>query len=247
MDFRQLAQNGTGSRPHANPTPAPSPAPGNKNEDKPSQNGHSIPWWRILNVVMLVGIALLILTIAIVFNRGNGDNEDKLIDTTQYQAVFLSNGQVYFGHVTTLNDKYVQMKDIFYLTQNSATDASGKPTTDSSYTLVKLGCQQIHDPVDQMVINRGQVTFWENLQDNGQVVTKIKEFQKSNPKGPDCSQVSTQTQASSTGTQGNAQATPQSPSATGSGSSTTGAGTQGSSSGTGTGTSANGGASTNKQ
>ena len=149
---------------------------------------------QLLNLIILVGIAVLLASIALAFTRSDR-GEAKYVDNGKYQAVFLNNGQVYFGNIDSLNDKYVRMSNIYYLTQSG-------DTSSSNYSLVKLGCQQIHDPTDQMVINRDQVTFWENLQDNGKVVTSINQFKKQNPNGPDCSQVSNQTQASSSSTQG---------------------------------------------
>lgn len=151
-----------------------------------------------------------------------GQQEAKYVEKDKYQAVFLNNGQVYFGSIRELNNQYVRLGGIYYLTQG--TDASGK--TSSNYTLVKLGCQQIHYPQDQMLINRDQVTFWENLENDGQVVKSIKEFQKQNPKGPDCSQVSNQTQASdTTNTQGSSSTTNQTQTSTGSTPTGTGSGT----------------------
>jgi hypothetical protein len=37
-----------------------------------------------------------------------------------------------------------------------------------------------------MVINREQVLFWENLKDDGQVVTAIKKYLSENPDGQKC-------------------------------------------------------------
>ncbi len=157
-------------------------------------------WLRVLYIVLLFGAVIVIVGLTVMFSRGNTiAAESKYVDAKKSQAVFLNNGQVYFGKVVDLNSEYVRMSGIYYLTQN--TDSSGK--TSGNYTLVKLGCQQIHDPTDQMLINRSQVTFWENLNDDGQVAKSIAEFKKQNPNGPDCSQVSNQTQASDTsGTQG---------------------------------------------
>jgi hypothetical protein len=62
---------------------------------------------------------------------------------------------------------------------------------------VKLGCE-LHAPFDQMVINRDQVTFWENLQDDGQVAKAVATFKKENPNGQKCADTS-----NSTGTQQN--------------------------------------------
>ena len=182
-------------------------------------------------VGLLFALTILVVSvIGVIFFGGNND-QGKFVDNSKYQAVFLTNGQVYFGKLNDVSKDYFKLQDIYYLTQNTTTSSSGTTSSDGNYTLVKLGCQQIHDPYDQMVIERDQVSFWENLQDSGKVVTSINQFVKQNPKGPDCSQVSTQTQASSdTSTQ-------QSSSTTGTGTSTNGTSTTGSTStGTSTGT-----------
>jgi hypothetical protein len=193
MDFRQTVQ------PSANrPVAASAPVTPERKEDKISAKSgrHAPKWLNILSMVLLIGIVGLLVGITLIFTRSGNDNESKFVDSSKYQAVFLNNGQVYFGNIQDLNSSYVRMTNIYYLTQSSSTS--------SNYSLVKLGCQQIHDPIDQMVINRSQVTFWENLSSSGKVVSSIKQFQQQNPNGPNCSQVSSQTQASSSTTQGSA-------------------------------------------
>ncbi|MBP9761884.1 hypothetical protein KBD11_02330, partial [Candidatus Saccharibacteria bacterium] len=47
------------------------------------------------------------------------------------------------------------------------------------------------------------VTFWENLNKDGKVAKSIEDFKKKYPNGPDCSQVSNETQSTTnTNTQG---------------------------------------------
>jgi len=202
MDFRQTMQP-TGNR----PTPAPAPITPERKEERASKNskvtnGGAPQWLRVLSVILLVGIAVLLVGIIFAVNRSNNDNESKFVNTNDYQAVFLNNGQVYFGNIQDLTSSYVRMTNIYYLTQNSSSSSSSSSTS-NNYSLVKLGCQQIHDPLDEMIINRDQVTFWENLNSSGKVVSSIKQFIQQNPNGPDCSNVSSQTQASNTsGTQG---------------------------------------------
>jgi len=199
MDFRQITQPASGR-----PAPAsPSANVPERREDKRTEGmDKGRPGWlQVFNGILLVSIALLVGLVALAIMHVSSSNEGKFVDTSKYQAVFLNNGQVYFGNVTSLNNQYVRMANIYYLTQSTGSGTSSS-SSNSNYSLVKLGCQQIHDPYDAMVINRDQITFWENLQDNGKVVSSIKQFIKQNPNGPDCSQVSSQTQASNSNTQG---------------------------------------------
>lgn len=190
MDFRQTIQSN-----NSRPGPV-SSAPTASKEEKSTSKGNRAggpKWMRVLSVVLLAGVVVLLVGVIFAFSQGN-DNESKYVSSGDYQAVFLNNGQVYFGNIQQLNDNYLRMTNIYYLTQNSSGSSS---SSSNNYSLVKLGCQQIHDPLDEMIINRSQVTFWENLNANGKVVSSIKQFQQQNPNGPNCSEVSTQTQASS--------------------------------------------------
>lgn len=153
---------------------------------------------RIELFIVIVGSALLLAAVALYLAlSGPAATEAKQIDDSKYQAVFLNGGATsgsvayttYFGKLTTLNDKYFILKDVYYLTTDQTTNANQSITPQ----LTKLGCQQLHSPYDEMVINRSQVAFWENLQDSGQVVTKIKEYKQQNPNGPNCSQTQSST------------------------------------------------------
>jgi len=103
------------------------------------------------------------------------------VKKAQYQAIFLTNGQVYFGKLTNVNDKYVSLTDVYYLQvqQSSTVQPADNKTTDQNpqVSLAKLG-NELHGPDDQMAINRDQVLFWENLKDSGKVVDAIKKNQQ---------------------------------------------------------------------
>src|SRR5437868_3133365 len=124
--------------------------------------------------IVLVGSALLLAAVALYlgFSGTPTTSESKQVDTGKYQAVFLNGGATsgsvayttYFGHITKLNNSFFVLKDVYYLTTSSSTDQ-----TQANPQLTKLGCQQLHSPYDEMVINRNQVAFWENLQDTGKV------------------------------------------------------------------------------
>ena len=141
--------------------------------------------------IVMVGSALILSALALWIALSPSRGEDNLIDHGKYQAVFLNGGitsgsvlySTYFGRLTTLNNKYLILNDVYYLTADQQTQG-GTPQ------LTKLGCQQLHSPDDQMVVNRSQLAFWENIKDDGKVVAAIKEYKKQNPKGPNCAAAS---------------------------------------------------------
>ena len=101
------------------------------------------------------------------------------IDESRYQAVFLSNGQVYFGRITKLTSDTLVLEDIYYLKgEGKYTQGSGDVTTGAGTSLVKLG-EEIHKPDDKMIIERKNVQFFENLKSDGNVSKAIHTYQRS--------------------------------------------------------------------
>jgi hypothetical protein len=96
----------------------------------------------------------------------------------QYQAVFLTNGQVYFGKLSQLNSGYVKLTNIYYLQVQQTVQPKDQSSSSNNQqvSLAKLG-GELHGPEDVMYVNRDQVLFWENLKDSGKVVTAIKNYQ----------------------------------------------------------------------
>lgn len=103
------------------------------------------------------------------------------IDSNKYQAVFFTNGQVYFGKLRAFNENYMQLTDIYYLqTQTTETDSKNLQQTasnESNVQLIKLG-DEIHGPEDEMIISRDQVLFYENLKADGNVAQSISKYKK---------------------------------------------------------------------
>jgi len=138
-------------------------------------------------IALLFSVTVVIIgVLAALVISDNGGKEEGLVDKSKFQAVFLNNGQVYFGNIADLNESYVSMGNIYYLRVNQQVQP-GQQASQNDVSLVKLGCE-LHGPEDSMVINREQVTFWENLKTDGQVTNAINEYVKANPNGQDCSQ-----------------------------------------------------------
>ena len=139
---------------------------------------------------LVLAVVAVVVVLALAWTLLMNKSESSLVDGKRYQAVFLSNGQVYFGKIKDINRSYINLEDIYYL---NVGDQNVQPSESSqqNVSLVKLGCE-LHSPQDQMVIYRDQVTFWENLKDEGQVATAIQDWKEQNPDGQKCSQQTTQ-------------------------------------------------------
>jgi len=154
-------------------------------------------WARVAYTAMLGAIVILIVALIVVIATGP-KSEDSYVDTSKLQAVFLNTGQVYFGNIKSLNDKYFVLTNIYYLqtSNNGSNSSASSSNSNTNVTLVKLGCE-LHEPYDKMVINRASVTFWENLQSSGQVAKAVATFQQQNPQGQKCSDQSSSSSTNS--------------------------------------------------
>jgi hypothetical protein len=185
------------------PAPAaahPAPAAGGK------RNKQAFSWGRVGVVLSFGAVAVLLLSVAGLVAFGGPKPEDSYVANNKLQAVFLNTGQVYFGNMKALNSKYLVLKNIYYLQTSNSGSSSSTANANTSVSLVKLGCE-LHEPLDQMVINRSQVTFWENLGDNGQVAKAVATFEKQNPKGQKCADQSSSAGTNSASTTQNAPTT----------------------------------------
>jgi len=108
------------------------------------------------------------------------------IDPGKYQAVFLTNGQVYFGKVNSHSNSYLELLDIYYLQVKpvlqqgeEGNENSNKNPQDqkTELSLVKLG-NELHGPLDKMIINKDQVVFIEDLKDDSKVTDAIKRYKQ---------------------------------------------------------------------
>ncbi len=105
-------------------------------------------------------------------------NTEKMNDN--WDAVFLTNGQVYFGHIVKQTRDIIEMENIYYLQvtrqlQPTPNNQASNQEEQQQLSLVKLG-DELHGPTDYMNINRSQVLFTEKLKDDSKVVDAIKRY-----------------------------------------------------------------------
>ena len=133
---------------------------------------------------LIVALIIIIVVLAAGCFWWMNNNQASGVNTGEFQAIFLTNGQVYFGKLTDTNDTYVKLTDIYYLqVQQSVqpgSSSSSNNNSNSKISLTKLG-NELHAPEDQMFIARDQVLFWENLKSSGKVVQAIDAYQAQHP------------------------------------------------------------------
>lgn len=161
----------TFSQQAATPTSAPS---GPMSTKKSSRGGNN-------KLLPLVVVAVVVLVIAggYLFLKGRGGG----IKSGEYQAVFLTNDQVYFGKITESTNQEVTLNDVYYLllqqpqqVQPQTPEATPGAQEQPKYILMHLGDRETHGPMDEMRINREQILFIEPLREDSKVIRGINDY-----------------------------------------------------------------------
>ncbi|MFZ2545228.1 MAG: hypothetical protein WAW80_04580 [Candidatus Saccharimonadales bacterium] len=133
----------------------------------------------LIPAIISAVVVVIIIVAVVVWPKPQTTSTATAIDTSKYQAVFFTNGNVYFGKLQPFNDEYMKMTTVYYpKTQAKATDQT--PTTkktdtedtQSNVTLIKLS-DEIHGPEDEMFISKDQVQFFQNLRADSKVAKLI--------------------------------------------------------------------------
>src|SRR5690606_11834886 len=100
---------------------SPASKTGNTSQSEPRRNRKGLNAFkglRVASVLLLFSVTILLVALLWFVVLGSPKSESNYIEKDRYQAVFLNGGQVYFGKIKDLNDKYLRMTDIFYLRVN---------------------------------------------------------------------------------------------------------------------------------
>lgn len=132
-------------------------------ETKPTKNP-------ILMIVIGVFVISL-LVVGFVWFRGASESGE-------YQAVFLTNNQVYFGKVQGAGRDVVILSDVYYLPQSTQLQ-QGDSASPAEIALIKLG-KELHGPTDRMQIIRDNILFFETLSEDSKILKAIQNHKNSN-------------------------------------------------------------------
>ena len=168
MDFK--TQSNTSQQPQPSTAPVARPV-----GDQPPSGGRKV----IGLVIGLVVVLALVVAGLMLWQAKGGESDGGLsaVEEDKYQALFLTNGQVYFGNLESAGEEYVELSDVYYLQvqQDVQPAAETKATDQPQVSLTKLG-NELHGPTDKMHVSKEQVLFWENLKDDSTVVKAIKDY-----------------------------------------------------------------------
>lgn len=163
------------------PVASPQAAPQNRNERPVGGKRPVSRRGRLLKLLASLLVVILLISGVLYVHQ---QITQTAINKNGYQAVFLTNGQVYFGKMHQGYNGYVAMTDIYYLqvqqaqpTGTAVKDGVANPqsTANADTQLVKLG-QELHAPEDRMQISKDQILFWENINAEGKVAKAISDY-----------------------------------------------------------------------
>lgn len=86
------------------------------------------------------------------------------IGHAKYQAIFLTNGQTYFGRYLDRLGPYVKLDNAFYIQQQAAQQEGQQ----GDLKLVRRG-SELHEPDAEMLIPKDAILFIEDLRPDSQV------------------------------------------------------------------------------
>ena len=82
----------------------------------------------------------------------------------RYQAVFLANGQTYFGHYLDRLGPYIKVENAFYIATQPTVEEGQTPES----RLIRRG-SELHQPLPFVLIPKSAILFVEDLRQDSQV------------------------------------------------------------------------------
>lgn len=138
----------------------------------------------VLFVLIGAGIAVFIFKPEwLPFKAKSREEKVSSIGSSGYQAVFLTNGQVYFGKLAKKEADYPILTDVYYLRlrqplqeQEKKGEEEEAASLQQNLTLIKLG-NELHGPSDEITLNKDHILFIEDLREDSRIVKAIKEYE----------------------------------------------------------------------
>jgi hypothetical protein len=122
------------------------------------------PSSKVLVFLLILASLLVIATLGV--NLVPQARVNSIVDNDRTQAVFLSNGQVLVGDLSSVDERYVKVEHVYSV-------PSVEALADTNFQPVKLNAQA-YGPDDEIYVVRDQILYWQNLREDSKVIQKIQ-------------------------------------------------------------------------
>lgn len=118
---------------------------------------------------ILIGAALggLVWLGMLLFGSDDGFGEG--VDPERWQAVSLSSGQLFFGHLVEAGDDFYELQDAYFIQETPPAEEGAAPGQE-----VRPITQQLHQPEQSMLLAKEFVVRVENLRPDSDVAEAIE-------------------------------------------------------------------------
>lgn len=120
---------------------------------------------RALSTLLIAGM-LVLAGFGAAALLGNDNPFGELTDASRYQAVFLTNDRVYFGHLRWKGADIYELRDVFFLRETTGSKG------DVQRQVASLS-EELHGPENRMLIPRERIVLVENLRKDSPVARAI--------------------------------------------------------------------------
>jgi hypothetical protein len=133
-----------------------------------------VPGERRQRLFTAAALALFLLLLTALLGL-TGCGSSNLDFPTEYQAVYLDNGQIFFGKLSEAGSPFPVMRDVFFV--QTQTDRDKK---ESKHLLIKRGAMEGHHP-DFMRLNARHIVVIEPVAPDSRVAQLIREAKAPRP------------------------------------------------------------------
>jgi len=143
---------------------------------QPSSNRFVLP--------LIIAVVVIVLAAVAWFSWSSSQSSTVGIDSSKYQVVSLSDGQVYFGTLSSADKDHMKLTDVYYLQpiasdsdkeSSDSSDLKDTSSSDNNFKLVKF-TDIVYGPDNEMIISRDQIIHYDNLSPEGKVAKAIEEY-----------------------------------------------------------------------
>jgi hypothetical protein len=93
--------------------------------------------------------------------------------SSNWSAVFLTDSEVFFGHVKSINNDQIDLVNVYYLQRSQANTQTGQAAAPTQLAILGIVANQIQCPKDEVLINRQAVLNIQTLQPSSYVVSRL--------------------------------------------------------------------------